>query len=226
MMPSLFAVWFPAKEDYQLFQINREEWPVHRFEESKPSRTSPFYFALDPDDDRQSRTITVYRPRARVHSHVQMAIWFTGGWLCKNRGGQMVPVVPILAVSEPTKLQYFGSSIGVQVNMEFMEWKTFQTPFHYRPIIHDRIPEATREVVREVEVVAKPTPIPAYVAEMLLKKAQEEGQLCPISMDTLWEGRATVTSCFHVFDREGFQTWHDAHGTCPMCKQVCAATPV
>jgi hypothetical protein len=155
-----------------MYEINREEWPIHRFEKSKETRNNPFFFALDPDDDRQSRTITVYRPRARVHSHIQMAIWFTGGWLCKKRGDTMVPVVPILAVSEPTKLQYFGSSPSVLHTMDFFEWKTFQTPFHYRPIIHDRIPEATREVVREVEVVAKPTPIPAYVAEMLLKKAQ------------------------------------------------------
>jgi hypothetical protein len=226
MMPSLFAVWFPAKEHYQLYKIDREEWPTYKFEETNSARERPFYFAVDPNDDRQSRTITLYRPRARLHSHVQLGIWFTGGWLCKNRANVKVPVVPILAVSDVSKLHYSGSSVSVEVTMEYMEWKTFQTAFHYRPIAHNRIPEANREVVREVEVAAAPKAIPEFVAAMLLKKAQEDGQLCPISMDAVWEGKAAVTSCFHVFDRESLGAWHDSHGTCPLCKQACAVTPV
>jgi hypothetical protein len=230
MLHPRIAVWFVAKSDYQLYDVNRDDWPVVRLTPTNSSRTTPYYFAEGVGENR-SRTITVYRPRARIHSHVDMAIWHTGGWLCRKHGNQLEPVVPLLAVSDPNKLIWSGN-VGLHRDTEeFREWAQFQTPFFYRPIIHNRlIARASRwEPEDETDtptIPALPTidPVPLFVAEALLEKAVAAEELCPISMESLAKGDALVTSCFHIFQRDAMAKWQVTHSTCPVCKKECAIT--
>lgn len=229
MLHPRIAVWSHVKSDYQIYQIQREDWPAIRLIPINSERTSPFYFAEGPGDT-QSRTFTLHRPRARIHSHVDMAIWHTGGWLCRKTQQQIEPVLPILAVSDPGKLQWVGN-VGLHNDTEeYRLWVHFQTPFFYRPIIHNRI--LLRNPMREtqlhsVDIIAPPNEavaIPLFVAETLLEKAIAMGETCPIAMEPLEKGNATVTSCFHIFQAAALEEWCSKHASCPVCKKSCAMT--
>jgi hypothetical protein len=67
-------------------------------------------------------------------------------------------------------------------------------------------------------------PIPKYIAGVLVKNAIDKEECCPITMETLTDESATITSCFHVFEKSAIETWlndEKNHSKCPVCKQVC-----
>lgn len=67
-------------------------------------------------------------------------------------------------------------------------------------------------------------PIPKYIVDILVKNAIEKEECCPITMETLTDESATITSCFHVFEKSAIETWlndEKNHSKCPVCKQVC-----
>lgn len=229
MMPSTFAVWSDSKKDFQIVEVDRNEWPLLKFNYVASNRTNPFYFAEDPMFDRQSRTVTVYRPRARIHTHVDVAVWYTGGWLCKRNGQQLRPVIPFLGVSDHRILTWVGNP-GIRVSQDFLDWQTFQTSFHTTPIIRNRLLSSALQATTTEEsakpAAPEPIPLPAFVARALLRDAIASEQVCPITMDPLTEGAATVTTCFHVFDREAIAVWRTRTAACPVCKQVCDITNV
>ncbi len=218
MIPDPVAIWLPAKADYQIYSVDRDEWPTIRLTPIDSARNSPFYFACEVGDSR-SRSITVYRPRARIHSHVDMAIWYTGGWLCRRnkRTNTMIPSIPILAVSDPGKLIVIRN-VGIHSNSDFLEWKEFQTPFFHRPIIHNRIVEIPKKP-KEI-----PDEIPRFVAEALLEKAIASEESCTITMEPLEKEKTAATSCYHLFHRDALQEWRKTHTDCPVCKQICSIT--
>lgn len=216
MLPSRFAIWIPAKSDYQIYSADRDDWPVIRLTPTKTERVNPYYFASERGDD-QSRTFTLYRPRARIHSHIDMAIWHTGGWLCRKQGSTLIPVLPILGVSDTSKL-VVSESVGIHTSPEFEEWKEFQTLFFHRPIIHNRIMTVPK---KPTEI---PVEIPAFVAEALLEKSIAVEEACSISMEPLEKGKSAATSCYHLFRREGIEEWRKTHTDCPVCKQDCSIT--
>jgi hypothetical protein len=208
------AIWSHLKNDYQVYNVSRDNWPTIRLTPTNTERTNSFYFAEGPGDT-QSRNVTLHMPRARIHTHITMAIWHTGGWLCRRAGEQRVAVLPLLAVSDPSKLPW-GSNVGLQESRDFQEWLQFQTPFFYRPIIANRILSTEPEVKPELPTL---DPIPLFVAEALLKDAT-----CPITMDPVEKGDAAVTSCFHVFQRDAIEQWLVKQNTCPVCKKACVTT--
>lgn len=228
MMPSTFAIWSDSKKDFQIVEVDRNEWPLLKFNYVSSVRTNPFYFAVDPMFDRQSRTVTVYRPRARIHTHVDVAVWYTGGWLCKRNGQQLRPVIPFLGVSDHRIVTWVGNP-GVRISQDFLDWQTFQTSFHTTHIIRNRLlPSALHAAAEQPAKPAapEPVPLPAFVARALLRDAIAGEQVCPITMDPLSEGAATVTTCFHVFNRDALKEWRTRTATCPVCKQACDTTDV
>ena len=71
MMPPRIAVWFHTRGDYQIYEINRNNYPAIVLTPTNTERTQPFYF-VSVDEDAQSRNFTLYKPRARVHTHQQL----------------------------------------------------------------------------------------------------------------------------------------------------------
>lgn len=225
MLERRIAVWSYLRNDYQVYDVDRQDWPVIRLTPTNTSRTSPFYFA-EGDGDNSSRTVTIYRPRARIHSHADMAIWHTGGWLCRmGNHNRLVPVLPILAVSDPAKLPWVGN-VGLHTEFEsFACWFPYQTLHHYRPIIHNRILSQSQwDDEDNSPTGAKPDPVPQFVAEALLKMALAAEEQCPIVMEPLVAGDTSATSCFHLFSRAALDEWLLKNNTCPVCKKECSVT--
>jgi hypothetical protein len=71
------------------------------------------------------------------------------------------------------------------------------------------------------DTAAPPPPLPKHVAALVIDKAIADEAPCPITMETITKGKATVTSCGHVFQTQAIRTWLNARDTCPECRQIC-----
>lgn len=223
MVPPRFAVWYPQRMDFQIFDIARQ--PNHSFvlKPTRTDRTNPFYFAIQNGGDRQSRTVTLYKPRASKHTHVDVGIWFTGTWLCRRTSNRLQASIPILGVSDPGEFPFKGN-IGIYRNQVFIHWSDDYSPDYVREIIHNRKIYTSLHAVEDQEIKPVISEMPRYVAELLIKDAVKREELCPITMEPITLETTAITSCFHMFERNGIQTWLLTKSECPVCKKACSLT--
>jgi hypothetical protein len=66
-----------------------------------------------------------------------------------------------------------------------------------------------------------PPPFPKHLVGSVLAKAEAEGHVCPITMDTIKTTDAYITSCGHIFQQAAIRNWLQTHTTCPECRQPC-----
>ena len=66
---------------------------------------------------------------------------------------------------------------------------------------------------------AKVTNLPKHVHEALLRDAKTGTESCPISMNAYSDCKAlSMTSCFHIFDKDSIDQWLQSNTTCPVCR--------
>ena len=88
--------------------------------------------------------------------------------------------------------------------------------------IMNKYARSIREVIYTLE---EEKVIPQFVAQMVAQRSVESGETCPITCDDIVMNDATVTSCFHVFDKSSIQTYRNGGNmTCPVCRQHCSIT--
>jgi hypothetical protein len=88
--------------------------------------------------------------------------------------------------------------------------------------IMNKYARSIREVIRTIEQEKE---IPQFVAQLVAQRSVEHGDTCPITCDDIIIDDATVTSCFHVFDKISIQTYRNGGNmTCPVCRQHCSIT--
>jgi len=219
MMPPKFAIWFPQHKQFQVYEVSRDKYPAITLKPTLTNRGAPWYF-WSTLEERESRTVSLFKPRARIHTHVDVAMWFTGAWLCrKSTQDRLQCVLPVLGISDIREVPYQGS-LGIHENDFFRDWIPWQTPEFHRMIIQNRV------FAPPVVLEAPPASIPAFVAELLLKDAIAKEHTCPISMEPVKPGETMVTSCYHIFQTSALREWFQEHTTCPLCKQVCVSTEV
>ena len=64
-----------------------------------------------------------------------------------------------------------------------------------------------------------PLHLPQFVGEMLIARARQGTDLCPIMLGPYAEAqRLAVTSCFHVFDAMGMDNLLERGDNCPVCR--------
>jgi len=64
-----------------------------------------------------------------------------------------------------------------------------------------------------------PLHLPQFVGEMLITRARQSTDLCPIMLGPFAEAeRLAVTSCFHVFDAMGMDNLLERGDNCPVCR--------
>ena len=70
-----------------------------------------------------------------------------------------------------------------------------------------------------------PLHLPRFVGEMLIARARQSTDVCPIMLGPFAEaGRLAVTSCFHVFDAMAMDSIIDRGDNCPACRAVIVNT--
>lgn len=69
-------------------------------------------------------------------------------------------------------------------------------------------------------------PLPKYVADLLIRDAENRNATCPITMEPIQTTTATATPCFHVFNTTALSSWlSSGHSTCPECRSHISAAP-
>ena len=68
---------------------------------------------------------------------------------------------------------------------------------------------------------ALPPALPRHIADLVLAKAEADGQTCPITMEPIRRNTASITSCGHIFQTEAIREWLQTRYTCPDCRQPC-----
>ena len=66
--------------------------------------------------------------------------------------------------------------------------------------------------------VQLPEQIPQFVADIMKRDAISNGSTCPISLELLSLVPLSITSCFHLFQRDCIATWMRRDHSCPVCK--------
>lgn len=227
MIPPRFAVWFVKKQEYQIYNVQRTSNHAVILKNTETERTNAFYFAVQSEGDIYSRTITVYTPRKATYTDV--GIWWSGAWLCKKENSDLFAVTPIMLLSEESesKLSFLGN-VGLWKSNAFHRWCERLTPAYLDAMHRNRMIFTSLVPFQQITEDAKThtNTMPVFVAQLLLKDAIEKETCCPISMEPLQTQKSVVTSCYHIFDRSMFETWHSSHLSCPLCKQTCSFTHV
>jgi len=78
--------------------------------------------------------------------------------------------------------------------------------------------------VAPVVAPIQPTPIPKRIAWLIAEDACKNNEICSITLEELTPITASVTSCFHVFDKTALAQWFLTKEVCPMCKTRTVAT--
>jgi len=68
---------------------------------------------------------------------------------------------------------------------------------------------------------ALPPAMPRHIADLVLAKAEADGQTCPITMEPIRRNTASITSCGHIFQTAAIREWLQTRYTCPDCRQPC-----
>ena len=68
----------------------------------------------------------------------------------------------------------------------------------------------------------KPGP-PAFVITLVKEDAIRKNYECPITYEPITIDNSIVTSCYHVFTKEGFVKWQESSNQCPTCRCVCVS---
>ena len=69
---------------------------------------------------------------------------------------------------------------------------------------------------RVAEEVSRPA---ERIALAIARDFQRQGELCPITQESLKMGEICVTGCFCVFQADALRTWARSKSTCPSCRK-------
>ncbi len=88
---------------------------------------------------------------------------------------------------------------------------------HYRQpeiqVIEVEVP--VDRIIREVRV----QPLPKAIGDILLANARLGSDTCPILSIPYKEcDKLSISSCFHIFDKESLARWQSTHSNCPVCR--------
>ena len=62
--------------------------------------------------------------------------------------------------------------------------------------------------------------LPSHVIDALIRDAKSGRESCPISMNTYADcEKLSITSCFHIFNKESIDYWLKDNTTCPVCRK-------
>jgi hypothetical protein len=227
-LPPRFALWFPERQDFQIVDVNRECYPAFILTNTRTDRGKPFYFA-NTEPDSSVRMIRVYKPRATRNSEIDVLMWFTGGWLCRKNQDRMQAIIPILGVSDTSKLP-FASNLGTVPSECYENWKVHQNVPEYKQFVRDCLLRGTGQLGSPMKCgTEQPAakPIPEFVCRALIREAIEKRESCPISLSEFTpETSMSVTSCYHVFETDSLTVWLNTNSSCPVCKQPCVHTHI
>jgi hypothetical protein len=210
----LFAVYFEKQKRFGLYRV-KVAGIYHIIEPYRTERTDPYY--LNPTGNPSNHPLEVYA----VNAQFPFCIWFQEAWLCRKNGSHLSPVIPVMKLTNFLNnckyTKYFSTT--VYESPAAINW------VHQYEMIDKSLVRLATDIALPIphtpatELVLPP--IPAFVATLLIEDAIAKKQDCSITMEPISATTATVTSCYHVFNKDAIQQWLERNTSCPVCKQKC-----
>ena len=63
---------------------------------------------------------------------------------------------------------------------------------------------------------------PQHIIDTVLEHAEITKKICPITMEPIQKGTATLTRCGHIFQKAALTEWLKTRQTCPECRATVA----
>jgi len=219
----IFAIYYEKQKRFGMFRIKMAE-SYHIIEPYKTERIVPFYFNTTGNPEEPPTEVYI------ANAQFSFCTWFQKAWLCKKNGNSMSPIFPVMKISNCAKNCTYNKncSVAIYESPAALEWM-------------DRVKTSDKAVSRlavqnaafipylyvppKAASTSTSSTIPTFVRNLLIEEAIEKKQDCPITMEPITTDSATVTSCYHVFDKDAIAIWLTTHTTCPVCKQECCLPP-
>jgi hypothetical protein len=211
----IFAVYFEKQKRFCLYRVRVAD-TYHIIEPYKSQRTNPYF--LNVCKSPAELPSEVYWAKAQF----SFCIWFQGAWLCVKNGTNLVPVLPVMKITNFNSNCKYTKHFSVTIyhSPAAVEWI-----HQYEMIDKTSIRSATDHAMaipyNPVSPKAAIPSIPTFIVNLLIEDAIAKKQDCSITMEPLTKETSAVTSCYHIFDRDAIAIWLATNKTCPVCKQEC-----
>ena len=237
-IPDRFAIYNKFTKRFIVYKTSNVIGKF-KFETAVTNRPDPYYLKV-LDESNKVPDISYKIP----FESNEMILSFANAYLCKRSDDELIPVIPIMNSSHYDYLlsliheSYVGYKIynngDVQITNYVQKYNTFnilenlEIKNKAKNIPYDVIinhPQSLFEVIPNITKTVEVKSLPEYVRNLLIENAITKGETCPITMETIEKETATVTSCFHVFEKSSIETWlsnKSNDNKCPVCKQICA----
>jgi len=212
----IFAVYFEKQKRFGLYRVRVAD-AYHILEPYRTERPTPYF--LHKMGNPSDIPAEVYTVKAQF----SFCTWFDGAWLCRKAGTAMSPILPIMKLTNfPNNCKYTKYySTAIYQSPAALEWVR-QHESADKALLRAACAMALPIPYRVVSARATvPSSLPKFVATLLIEDAIREKKDCSITMEPIAAAAATVTSCYHVFDKDAITTWLSTNKTCPVCKQEC-----
>lgn len=193
------------------------------------------YTCVLQECEQSTPTLTLFQT-GRAFNQFLVSAWWSTGYELLVPG--LIPgielTVPVLDIAH--RRQLFSEPYTQTVDGDRPGWcmdrQERQTALRERMLqmvrIHPEMPGWVTGGLGESRPPAQPAnseaapaagPIPKFVAELLVKRARENSETCPISTNSPEEcQRIAITNCFHWFDAASLEQWMRTRRECPVCK--------
>jgi hypothetical protein len=87
------------------------------------------------------------------------------------------------------------------------------------PPIREPEVRVVERLVERVVTQVRIQPLPKAIGDVLLANARAGSDSCPILSIPFKEcEKLSISSCFHIFDKESLNRWHATNTNCPVCR--------
>ena len=111
----------------------------------------------------------------------------------------------------------FTSLPEIPPSMIFLQYDN--NPFTIQPQ-QPQQPQIQSQQQTKLQLLKLP---PKHVMNDILQLAVQKGDICPILHEPLQENGCILTTCFHIFSKEGFAEWSKKSSECPTCREKCSS---
>ena len=236
---NIISIFIPSCAEYAFIMYQGNKW----YYTDAPDVSGINYTYNDPIMNHETHLVLhASSSRRNINFRVSTKI------LRLTISNQWIPVITLLRGSRvaprTTRIKEHNlRELPTPVNLDLGTWRESRAPpappapsvegqvILYSQSVSDQVDRlynttlnaAVKNKIIEHEMNKK---IPSRIARLIAQDAEVAGELCPITMDTITATNCSVTSCFHVFDRDAIAQWMVNNTACPVCKQACSVAIV
>ena len=134
-------------------------------------------------------------------------------WCCRNQLTS-IPSLPPIINTLTCRYNLLTSLPTLPHTLQYLY-------YHSNPLTTQ--PNWPRQQGQQIQQqIQQQQPLPKRIIDSIIRDAIINKETCPILQEPLQENAYILTTCFHVFSKEGFAEWSKKSSECPTCRQKCS----